>query len=223
MLWHFEHEDLSGFKLAHVSVPQTAIAMATVQDYCDQIDASEQAELAPMAQTRRLGFSSGRYCARLAQQALGLPPKPVLREQRVPIWPIQCVGSITHSDHIAVASTSQKCRGVGVDIEQNGRVEAKLYRILFTPDEQLKLDQYLQRSPAADTIMFSAKEAGYKAIYPIGKRFIGFREAEINLCYEDSSFTIKYLGDHQANKVLEQGLGYWREHRDHILTIFYIP
>ena len=68
--------------------------------------------------------------------------------------------------------------------------------------------------------MFSAKEAGYKAIYPLGQRFIGFHEARIELDLARQQFRIKYLGSHTANKLLDAGTGYWHRGQDHVLTIF---
>ena len=68
--------------------------------------------------------------------------------------------------------------------------------------------------------MFSAKEAGYKAIFPVGKEFVGFKEAEIVLDEAAQTFKIRYLGDHEPNKALNGGEGRWAIALDHVFTFF---
>jgi 4'-phosphopantetheinyl transferase EntD len=68
--------------------------------------------------------------------------------------------------------------------------------------------------------MFSAKEAGYKAIFPYGRRFIGFHDARIELDLSQQQFRVRYLGDHKPNSLLDSGIGYWHCADGHVLTIF---
>lgn len=219
MQWRFLTAELRGFEEGCPDVAGTAVAMAPVADYRDQLFASEAAALEPMAERRQRGFSSGRHCAHLAQQTLGLTPEPIGRADRIPIWPSSSVGSITHTNAVAAAVASTRLTSVGIDLEVAGRVEEKLYRMLFTASETSRLSNY---EFDAATVAFSAKEAGYKAIYPLGQKFIGFKEAEIELG-DQHTFSITYLGSHAPNQALEQGWGYWRIHDDHVLTVFVIP
>ena len=110
--------------------------MASVRDFRAELLVPEDTELSRMAEIRQFGFSSGRHCAHLAQRLLGLEPSPVLRKDRVPMWPGHSVGSITHSRKIAAAMASTGHTGVGIDIEQSDRVDEKLHRVLFTNTEQ---------------------------------------------------------------------------------------
>ncbi len=220
MEWQLSDPAYDGFRTGLPRLAGAAIAMAPVADYRANLFPAEEAELGVMAEVRQLGFSSGRHCAHLAQSLLGLTPAAVLREDRVPIWPAHSVGSITHSGKIAAAMASNSYSSVGLDIEETGRVGEKLHRILFTDAEKERLTQY---DFDAATVMFSAKEAGYKAIYRIGQAFIGFTEAMIELNPDKQTFTIEYLGDHEPNKALQTGHGYWQQHLDHILTVFVIP
>ena len=75
-----------------------------------------------MGQARRDSFSSGRYCVRAAQAELAIPAQEIGRNERAPIWPQGCIGSISHSASVAVAALSTSLTGVGVDIERQGRV-----------------------------------------------------------------------------------------------------
>jgi len=215
--WHFTDDSLAGFQL-DLDLAECAIVFTPVQDHTASIFAEEQRALDKMASGRQQAFSSGRWCARAAQELLGLFPQPVLRDERVPKWPLGVYGAITHSKEIAAAAVSLKAH-IGVDIEQLDRLHERLYKTLFTKPEKRAL-QTLGGEGA--TIMFSAKESGYKAVYPIGQSFIGFQEAEITLNEDDCTFSIDYLGDHPPNEALNDGIGYWRVHQDHVLTMFVI-
>ncbi|XOV81696.1 MAG: 4'-phosphopantetheinyl transferase [bacterium] len=216
---HYLDSELAGLAIEVPDVTDTALVLSKIADFCDELHPEEKLEMHSMAQIRQLAFASGRHCAHQAQHMLGLAQAPILRDKRVPLWPAASVGSITHSETVAGAVVSTSLRGVGLDIESSGRVEEKLFRVLFNEQEK---EQIRNARFDAATVMFSAKEAGYKAIYPTGRKFIGFLEAQIILNPAAQTFTISYLGDHAPNRVLERGYGYWREHHGQILTLFMI-
>jgi 4'-phosphopantetheinyl transferase EntD len=91
---------------------------------------------------------------------------------------------------------------------------------LFTEAEKQHISQL---GADAATVIFSAKEAGYKAIYPIGRQFIGFLEAEIQIHPQTQTFDIRYLGEHPPNMQLNEGKGFWREHNGQVMTLFVLP
>jgi len=181
--------------------------------------AEEAALTAAMRGIRLSDFTSGRYSAHLAQTLLGLPEQPVLQHGRLPIWGKGLSGSISHSRQWAVAGVTTHWRSMGVDVEQVDRVTAKLHRTLFLPAE---LEALARLPTAAEAVAFSAKEAGYKAIYPLVGEFIGFQEASIDLHWETQEFRIRYHGAHPGNKALESGAGHWRMAGNHVITLFLI-
>ncbi len=219
MLWKFLDSELEAFAVDFPELPETALAMAPVADFRHELLEEERGETEKMAEARQLGFSSGRYCAHLVQAMLGLKVQAIGRADRAPVWPDHSMGSITHSATIAAALASTHFRSVGIDIEQTGRVEDKLHRMLFTEAEQARLKSH---GFDAATVVFSAKEAGYKSIYPLAQTYIGFQQAEIRLEPDSRSFTIDYIGEHVPNRVLNSGRGYWREHAGHVMTVFVI-
>lgn len=219
MLWRFEDDSLHGFATATPVVEGTCLVVAPITDQRDTLFPEEHKALEPMVESRQFGYSSGRHAAHLAQAELGLIPASIGRNERVPIWPGSCVGSITHSPTLAGAAASNTLSGIGIDLEEWGRVEDKLHRMLFTDNESNILSALPKE---AATVMFSAKEAGYKAVYPTGQQFIGFKEAEIHLEWACQRFEIAYLGDHEPNKALNSGYGFWQVHADHVLTVFFI-
>lgn len=193
------------------------MVIAPLQDHRQSLLPGEFAAVASSGDKRVIDYSTGRYCVRRAQDILQLPREQVLREQRAPLWPSGCVGSISHCDIAASAILSAAHASIGIDIERTDRVKAKLFPSLFTDKEVAALTDLPE--PAA-AIMFSAKEAGYKAIYPIGKRFIGFHEAEVFLDWHAQTFSIRYIGAHVPNKQVDTGRGYWRIFAGYVMTVF---
>lgn len=132
---------------------------------------------------RRTEYLAGRWCAREALQQLGITGIPGINEDRSPQWPAGAVGSITHSHgqaEVLVADASL-WRSVGLDTEQwvNPERAARLEKELFTSHERQQLARLspLQRANRL-TLIFSAKESLFKALYPLtGKRFY-FQDAE---------------------------------------------
>lgn len=213
MHWIFEGQGLEGFQLESPSLPECAAAMCNLGDHQSSLLDAERAFADTMSASRLAGFSSGRHCARLAQHRLGLLPEAVVREGRVPVWPTG-YGSISHSHSLAIAVVCKSSNSVGIDIEEVDRIAEKLWAKIFTPAELSKLD------PTLAAIAFSAKESGYKAIYPIGQRYIGFHEAEIDIDPSAGEFRIRYLGKHSANKALERGEGHFTVVGGQVLTFF---
>lgn len=110
---------------------------------------------------RRQQFLAGRSSAAAAARALGLahwPPIPANTDGS-PAWPAGVVGSISHSDQLAVTALSVggELTGLGIDCEPIGRVDASLYDSILTPAE-------MQTRTVDPTVHFSAKESLYKAL-----------------------------------------------------------
>jgi 4'-phosphopantetheinyl transferase EntD len=130
-------------------------------------------------------------------------PQPVLKAaSREPLWQDGIVGAITHKAGAACAVVARKdmtC-GVGVDLEAlEPRVNFNISTKVCTEPEQA----WLVEAPAGkDTrlkMIFSAKEAGFKAFFPIEQIFLGYKDAELVWREETQSFTgilLKGAGHH---------------------------
>jgi len=219
MKWQCEGADLAKFQDGFPDLSGAAVAMCAVADHRGELFEAERAEINAMAEVRKMGFSSGRYCAHAAQKLLGLEPQAVERDDRVPIWPGHSKGSITHSRTTAAAIAAVGYGGVGIDLEETGRVTEKLYESLFSAAEVSHLEG---RNYDAASVMFSAKEAGYKAVYPLAQQYIGFHEAQVRLSPTHREFRIQYFGQNDACSVLNEGRGYWCESAGQVLTVFVI-
>ncbi|MDR2214655.1 MAG: 4'-phosphopantetheinyl transferase superfamily protein [Nevskiaceae bacterium] len=130
-------------------------------------------------------FAAGRECARLAMQALGLPPQPMPPQpDRRPRWPEGLTGSITHCQGFAAAAVARTgaLRSLGIDAELVGALEPDLWPRILGDEEQ----QWLARQPSPQqrlwaTVIFSAKEAWYKCQNPLTGWFLEFHEARIHV------------------------------------------
>ena len=215
-----EHSDLMSLTNGLPDLSGTALVLAPIADYRGQLLSEEISALESMAEKRQQEFSSGRYCAHRCQALLALNPEPILREGRSPVWPSTAyTGSISHCDIAAVAAITTKQKSIGIDIERTDRVKEKLLNALFTQKELAVLAELPNIAPA---VAFSAKESGYKAIFPRGAQFIGLHEAAVKLDWSAQTFTIEYLGTHSKNNALHSGTGYWQVEGNYVLTIFVI-
>ncbi len=204
-------------------LPEVALVAGHIADFTAELWAEERPALARAALKRVHEFSTGRHLARCAMAELGAAPAPIpKREDRSPAWPEGVLGSITHADAVAVAAAARPdaVAAVGVDLERVDRMAERLHRKVLTPAERRRLADADARLPG---LVFSAKEAGYKAVNPRVGRFIGFQEAEVDVTWSERRFRLRYVGEHPANRIMDTGVGYFCFFEHYVLTVFMIP
>jgi enterobactin synthetase component D len=123
-------------------------------------------ELTAAVPKRRSEFLAGRLVAALALRQAGLP-EVVGRAGRAPVWPAGVAGSITHSKDRAIAAVSTRYRGVGLDCEALVAQDraTHLAAAIFT-EAEARLRPDALPFGTFFTLVFSAKEALYKALSP---------------------------------------------------------
>jgi 4'-phosphopantetheinyl transferase EntD len=130
---------------------------------------------------RRLLFALGRAAARDALRQLEFEEVAIRRGAGgEPIWPPGVVGSISHSREVALAVVGRRAEytGLGLDIEELARGPSpRAARLVCRPAEL----EWVAAEPGAPRLMmlFSAKEAVFKALYPIAGVWLGFADAEL--------------------------------------------
>jgi len=134
---------------------------------------------------RRQEFAAGRQCARRALREFGVVDFPLrVGADREPLWPQGFVGSITHTAGIcaAVVASQQRLRALGVDVEVVGDVGAELWPSICVAAETDWLASLpeLERAPAV-TLIFAAKEAFYKAQFPLVRERLHFHDVGIDM------------------------------------------
>jgi 4'-phosphopantetheinyl transferase EntD len=143
--------------------------------------------------TRVREFRAGRHCAHAALDRLGFPPVAILRRPGGdPCWPSGVVGSITHaSGHAAAAvATAADLAGLGIDAEPHSALEPAVAALVCTSPE-LSWCRGRDDGVYWETVMFSAKEAVYKAWYPLAATFLEFDEIEVRLDPAAGSFRVR--------------------------------
>ena len=143
--------------------------------------------------SRKREFILGRTCARRALQEFGITDAQLPQgADRAPRWPIGYTGSISHSGrHIAAAVASiDRHACMGLDLEASGGVKYDLWKMLFSEKEIA----WLSTGPKTNkkemaTVMFSAKEAYYKAQHYARGRWLDFHDVDITL-NNDNTFVV---------------------------------
>ena len=183
--------------------------------------------LSNAALKRKAEFVAGRVAANDALRVLGYTDFSIaIGEHRSPCWPDAVVGSISHSDDIAVAVAGAKAhwQGLGVDVQTRltqDDLEA-VNGVIATPHEHALLS--LLDTPLAEqlTLIFSAKESVFKALYPRVKRYLDFSDATL-VCASQNQLTFRL--SHALT--LELGLAtcrcdyLWNSH--HVITLVTLP
>lgn len=148
------------------------------------VAAEEQAAILRAGPKRRRDFSAGRACAHDALVALGSPARALPRNDDGSVaWPEGVAGSITHSRRwcAAVVGWRRDVLGLGLDIEETGRLSEGGAKLVLSETERLATRRSALGEDACRTLMFSAKEAIYKALHPTVRRYIDFTEAVIEV------------------------------------------
>src|SRR3977135_1933581 len=135
-------------------------------------------------QKRQREFLAGRWCAEEALQCLGAGSTDVaMAKDRTPIWPVGVVGSITHTGDFAAAAVAWAAdiAGLGIDSEPiicpaSARDIAEICMV----DEATLFKAAHGRSFCEFcTLVFSAKEAVFKCLFPLTRKFLEFSDVRI--------------------------------------------
>jgi len=158
----------------------------------------EEAAMARAVPRRRGEFAAGRACARAALTQLGLPAAPILPGPRgAPQWPAGVVGSITHCDgyRAAAVARARDVLTLGLDAEPAGPLPGGVLDAVSLAEERGRLPALTAAAPhvAWDRLLFCAKEAVYKAWFPLAGRWLGFEEAAITFAPDAGTFTARLL------------------------------
>ena len=184
---------------------------------------AEQTYLENVSQNRKREFIAGRFCAREAMELANISPEHIqIGEKGEPIWPSNIVGSITHSHGYAAAAVAKKSEvlSLGLDAETNEPLSHKVLQRIGNDQEQewvKSVDGSLVQHPGK--ILFSAKEATYKAWYPITHEWLGFQEASIDFHNEKNTFTVHI----QKNGPIREMQGKYMIRKGVIITAIEVP
>ena len=156
---------------------------------------------------RKCEFLAGRVCAQRGLNKLGVfsADNIEIGECRQPLWPNGVIGSISHCLGYAVATVgikSDECVSVGIDIEQvvNTQTAREIVNQVLSESE-LIFTEFFAEFQFFLTLIFSAKESIYKAIFPFVKQVLDFDCVQLiavdtqkrELTFQFSSFLLDVL------------------------------
>jgi 4'-phosphopantetheinyl transferase EntD len=146
----------------------------------------EEDLIADAVDSRRCEFVTARRCAREALATLGYAPAPIrMGSKREPLWPPGVVGSITHTTGFRAAAVAPKtiCASVGIDAEQNLPLPDGVKDYITVAEESEMLAALARAAPCRQwaRLLFCAKEAVYKAWYPLTGRWLDFTDARLTI------------------------------------------
>lgn len=179
-------------------LPACVAAVDTREDLVVALFPEEEQALGRAVDKRRREFVTARACARGALAQLGLPPVAIPRGERgEPGWPAGVVGSITHCAGYracAVART-EALMTVGIDAEPNEPLPDGVLGEIARAEELERLRELARREPSVrwDRLLFSAKEAVYKAWFPLARRWLGFEDATVSIDLARGAFEARLL------------------------------
>lgn len=131
---------------------------------------------------RRSEFYSGRWCASTAiKELFGYFDMPSVNADRSPFWPKGVIGSISHTDEwaLALVGDCSEVARIGIDLESISAVSEvdNVQQVIATNNEQLMFE--LDKRQDLQTLIFSAKETLFKALYPKVQQYFDYLDAEV--------------------------------------------
>lgn len=138
--------------------------------------------------SRRAEFLAGRYLAKQMLLKEGSDDlkdvEVIIGPDRRPVWPNGVLGSITHSQNIAacvMAHLPSANYYLGIDVEKILTLETcqEIENSIVTSDEIMYMKNIGFSNEVDLTLIFSAKESIFKALYPLVGEYFGFEEANL--------------------------------------------
>lgn len=147
------------------------------------------------SEKRKTQFLLGRLAASRALEKLSyhhLTSIPISTE-RYPIFPAQITGSISHTEvegeslAVCAAARTSQLRSIGTDIEVRSRsLVSDIREKIFTPQER----EEHGTEPSTVLKVVTAKEALFKALYPLCHVFFYFQDAKVTFFGEKITATL---------------------------------
>ncbi|WP_280824453.1 4'-phosphopantetheinyl transferase family protein [Pseudaminobacter soli (ex Li et al. 2025)] len=166
-----------------------AIAPDGVRVGCRTIRDGDETHLLPeearSIPTRRLEMrrasGAARWVARGLLADFRINDFAILREPSgAPVWPMGITGSLAHDDEMAVAAVApvSQIRSLGIDVEPAEPLSDDISALVTIDADvaSVAIDPRL-----AGRLLFSAKEAVYKAVYPLDREVLGYEDIAVDL------------------------------------------
>lgn len=150
---------------------------------------------------RKAEYLCGRHTASQSLQALGIQSCNIATgPNREPVFPAGIIASITHTNETAVCVAAKKnhFHYLGVDLESlipEDTIQSIEQQIINHDEKRLLLDQNCDYKTLL-TLVFSAKESLFKALFPSVGDYFDFQAAQlVKLCAVSKRITFELTGN----------------------------
>lgn len=189
----------------------------------DDLRPEERAQVASAVEKRRREYATGRRLARELLAHFDVHDYPLLNDaDRLPIWPENVIGSISHCDAccvVALAEKTDSLRSLSVDVEPQTPLEEALWSTIATRPERRWIDSQDTLEPGRlMRLLFSAKESVYKCLFPITRIPLEFSDVQLSLDMEHRRFTATLDASCGIEHDCPGLSGRWLWRDDHVFT-----
>ena len=202
--------------------PAVAVAVCDPRQPQPAVLPEEQLQIASAVPSRQAEFAAGRAAARAAMRQLGVTPVAIpMRADRAPKWPAGLRGSISHTSSLCAAAVTNGGQLIGLDVEHDSDLLSDLLPTVCSALEQSRIAGPAQARLAK--LIFSAKEAAYKAQYPASGLLFGFDHLDVTLDLPNRTFTATFLHPAVCFAAGDRLHGRFDHVAGHIVTAVSIP
>jgi enterobactin synthetase component D len=196
-------------KLDYMFQPTTKIYTATYAVNLDKYDVSLfgilrvslPQQIEHSMPKRQSTFLSGRYAASHVLSLIGCEHKEIpIGKGGSPSWPSKVVGSISHTESIAVCACASKTdyMMLGIDVEHwmSASIAEEVAAIVLSENDRKLISTLCSPEHELATLIFSAKESLFKALYPrVGYYFEFSAVSAHKICLREGKLTLKLNRD----------------------------
>ena len=197
--------------------PDVCALLAPLCELPDSSEYDEEVEAVTRAvDKRRREFFAGRTLARAALSRLGFAAEAIARnEDRSPRWPDGIKGSISHTDEqvLVAVTASPDILGIGIDLENEHSVDSELRGLIRADEREASMD---------DTVLFSAKESVFKAVYPLHGEFLEFADVVVLPGTTADAFIANGRSGLASSEALQHGEGRILLRQQRIITAYWV-
>ncbi|MEZ9069376.1 4'-phosphopantetheinyl transferase family protein [Vibrio atlanticus] len=135
-------------------------------------------------QNRQAEFIAGRYMAKLCLEALSVVDFEIgIGPHREPLWPDKLTGAISHTSNRGIALVAERTsyQFVGIDTEDwlDAETVEQIWLDIHNEGELTLFREQGVSFDIATSIIFSAKESLFKAVFPYVGCYFGFEKARV--------------------------------------------
>ena len=177
-------KDTSSIPVEKLLPGSVLVAIATPDMWEHPVKPAEESAILSSVDKRKREYRAGRHCASKVLSQLGVENFPLLNDQqRAPIWPTSIVGSLTHCDNFCcvVATNKPDIISLGIDAEPLAALPNETTALICHNSELLSLQTTGLTEGYWRKVIFSAKEAFYKAYFPLCRQYLDFLEAKVKI------------------------------------------